>query len=150
MADVIPNDALFKTAFSQQRVSQAFLARYYLRALEQREKGLDEPEFVPTDDEQAVNLEHILPENPGKNWPDFDADSASAYYKRLGNMAILHAKKNVLVGNGKFADKRQALKDSPYLLTSDVGKQPTWGPKQINERQAKLADLAVETWPSTV
>ena len=150
MAEVIPNDALFKTAFSEQRVSQAFLARYYLRALEQQAKGLDEPEFVPTDDEQVVNLEHVLPENPGRNWPEFDADSASAYYKRLGNMTILQAKKNAIVGNGKFSDKRRAFKDSSFLLTSEVGKQTAWGPKQINQRQMNLAELAVKTWPLTV
>jgi hypothetical protein len=147
MADIVPNDALFRTAFAEQRVSQGFLARYYLRALEQKLKGETEPEFVPMDEENIINLEHILPENPEGNWPDFDANTAAAFYRRLGNLALLQAKKNALIGNSNFAEKRRILKDSVFILTSEVRKLSMWRPRQINERQERLADLAVQTWP---
>ena len=147
MADIIPNDPLFRSAFAEQRVSQAFLARYYLRALEQKVKGEAEPEFVPTDDENFINLEHVLPENPEGNWPGFDSSTAEAFYKRLGNLVLLQAKKNTLIGNGGFATKTKTISESAYMLTSEVAGKAKWGPDEIAERQAKLADLAVLTWP---
>jgi hypothetical protein len=150
MMDIIPSDALFETAFAEARVSQIHLARYYLRALEAKRKGDSEPQWIPQDDEQAVNLEHLLPENPQHNWPHVTADAADAYYKRIGNMVLLQAKKNSIAGNAPFSDKKQILQESTFLLTSEVAKYDTWGPEQIAERQQRLAKLAVETWPVQV
>lgn len=144
---IIPSDALFETAFAEARVSKAFLARYYLRALEMKRQGNAEPEFVPSDDEQTINLEHILPENPDGNWPNVEPELAGAYYNRLGNMVILQASKNSLIGNSAFSDKKPVLQSSGYLLTSDVAEKATWGVTEISERQKELAALAIKTWP---
>jgi hypothetical protein len=147
LADIIPTDALFETAFAEARVSKAFLARYYLRALEMKRKGNPEPEFVPSDDEMTINVEHILPENPESNWPQIPAELAGAYYNRIGNLVILQATKNSIIGNSSFADKKPVLQASGYILTSDVAKKQTWGIAEINERQNDLASLAIKTWP---
>jgi Protein of unknown function DUF262/Protein of unknown function (DUF1524) len=148
MSDVVPSDALFQAGFTEARVSQVFLARYYLRALELKNKGEQEPEYVPTEDEHVINLEHILPEHPSPKW-GIDPDIASAFHKRLGNMVIMQVTKNSMMGNDPFAKKKKMLKDSSYSLTADVAACTTWGPKEIIERQKKLAALAVKTWPLT-
>lgn len=150
LQDVIPSDALFQTAFSEARVSQAFLARYYLRALEMSQKGQSDPELIPTDDETSVNLEHLMPENPGEFWPNIDHDAVSAYFRRLGNMVIMQAKKNSMIGNSSFSDKKKELKQSAFLLTSEVAQSSSWGVAEIKERQKKLAELAVKTWPLSI
>ena len=148
MAEVVPSDALFEAAFSEARVSKVNLARYYLRAMEQKKKGAEEPEFVPMDEENVINLEHILPENPNeKVWDKIDRETAGAYYRRIGNLAIFQAKKNSLIGNSAFEEKKKLLKDSAFMLTADVAKYNSWGTKEINERQKELAKLAVLTWP---
>lgn len=147
MADVVPSDAMFEAAFAEARLSQVYLARYYLRALELKKKNDPEPEFVPSDEEQVINLEHILPENPQDAWPGIDPEIAGAYYKRIGNMVILQAKKNTLIGNSSFTEKKKVLKESAYLLTAEVANYSQWGIEEINERQKKLANLAIETWP---
>lgn len=147
MADIIPSDRLFETSFAEARVSQVFLARYYLRALEMKVRGVKEPEFVPNDEEQSVNLEHVLPENPQGFWPDIDAETAGAYYKRIGNMVIMQASKNSLAGNKPWAEKRKVLQQSEFQLTSSVASYDSWGIKEINERQKSLAALAAKTWP---
>jgi Protein of unknown function (DUF1524) len=108
--------------------------------------GDPEPELIPNDD-QAINLEHILPENPQNSWPGIDAEVATAYYKRIGNMVILQAKKNSMMGNSPFSQKKDFLRNSAFLLTSEVAKNTSWGIKEINDRQKILAKLAVETWP---
>ncbi|HEV2223213.1 MAG TPA: DUF262 domain-containing HNH endonuclease family protein [Candidatus Acidoferrales bacterium] len=150
MEDVVPSDAIFEAAFAEARVSLNYLARYYLRAMELKRKGDPQPEFVPSDEEQVINLEHILPENPGAGWAHIDADTAAAYYKRIGNMVILQAKQNSVIGNASFANKKPTLKESNFSLTSEVASYSIWGIKEINERQKKLAQLAVKTWPLTV
>jgi hypothetical protein len=151
LSEIIPTDALFEAAFAEARVSQSHLARYYLRAMEQKRKGQAEPEFVPTEDENVINLEHILPENlDEKAWPNIDKETAGAYCKRIGNLAIFQAKKNSIIGNSSFADKKQLLKDSAFLLTSDIARHTAWGILEINERQKALAKLAVQTWPTGI
>jgi len=149
LSDIIPTDALFEAAFAEARVSQVFLARYLLRALELKAKCDPEPENIPNDEENVINLEHVLPENPNDNWPEIDADTASALVKRLGNMVLLQAKTNAVIGNSGFQEKKKHLKDSAFMLTSAVAKYPSWGSKEIKDRQSKLAKLAVETWAIT-
>lgn len=145
--DIIPSDALFEAAFAEARISQDFIARYLLRALEMKAKGGSEPENIPNDEENVINVEHILPEHPGNNWPSIDKETASALYKRLGNMVLMQASKNTLIGNSAFALKKKALQESAFLLTNEVSKESKWEAKQIKDRQARLAKLAIQTWP---
>jgi hypothetical protein len=145
--DIIPSDGVFESAFSEARISQDFMARYLLRALELKAKGDPEPENIPNDEENVINVEHILPEHPGNNWPSFDKNTAAALYKRLGNMVLMQASKNVLIGNSAFSEKKKILKDSTFLLTGEVAKESKWEAKQISDRQMRLAKLAVQTWP---
>ncbi len=146
MQGIVPSDVEFEAIFSTARVANTQLARYYLRALELKEKTNPEPEWIPNED-VVINLEHVLPENPGSNWTDFDADTAKLYHSRLGNMVLLQASKNTLIGNSGFADKRDVLKKSTFKLTAEVGKRRAWTKDEINARQKKLAELAVRTWP---
>ena len=147
LGDIIPSDAVFIATFSEAKIAQNYLARYLLRAMEQRAKNLDEPEFVPNDAENSVNLEHVLPENPGHQWPNVDPDTAAAWFRRIGNLVLLQASKNTLIGNNSFDKKQAVLKDSGFELTNLVGTELQWGPKEIAERQAMLAKLAARTWP---
>ena len=146
MADVVPGDTAFSGAFATASVRKTNLARYYLRALETHVKGERLPQLLPNDDTRAVNLEHILPVTPGPEW-QVPQEVAAAYYRRIGNMVLLNAKQNVEVGNKGFPEKRPVLKASPFVLTSDVATEEKWGPKQIESRQAILAELAPFVWP---
>lgn len=58
MSAVIPDDERFKAAVATANVSQARLARYYLRALQMQEDGETEPQYVPNDGRE-VTLERI-------------------------------------------------------------------------------------------
>jgi len=64
-------------------------------------------------------------------------------------MVILQAKKNSMIGNSPFAEKKKVLKGSTYLLTSEVADYSVWGPNEIQDRQQNLARLAVATWSLT-
>ncbi|NQT19786.1 MAG: HNH endonuclease [Planctomycetes bacterium] len=147
MKVIVPSDAKFKTAFAAATVSKAYLARYYLRALEKQAVGEDEPELVPNENEEMITLEHVLPISPGPSWKHFSEEEKDAYVKRMGNLALLKKKINVEAGNDSFTFKKSFYKESQYLLTRELATGPTWAPEAVEERQKKLANLAVKAWP---
>ncbi len=150
MKSIVPSDGQFETAFSNARVSTNYLARYYLRSLEKQARGEAQPELVPNPNEEIVNLEHILPEHPSTSWAHIDDELASAYRKRMGNMALLRARINAEAGNDGFLDKRPFYAKSDFKLTSDLAAHSTWGTADIDQRQKYLAQLAVGAWPNVV
>lgn len=150
MREVVPSDRKFEVAFASARVSTNYLARYYLRGLENQFHGEENPELVPNPNEEAINLEHILPEQPSTAWSHVDAEMASAYYNRIGNLALTQVKINVEIGNDGFSEKKEYYASSGYNLTSSLTSFPEWGPEQIDTRQKELAKLAVQTWPNKI
>jgi hypothetical protein len=149
LGSVVPTDTEFENAFAVARVSKNYLARYYLRALELKTEGSSEPEWVPNDGLE-INLEHILPDNPQKNWPEIDEETAAALHTRIGNMVLLQATPNSIIGNSPFDEKKEVLRKSAFVLTAQVARFKSWGKKEIDARQKKLAELAVKTWPLVV
>jgi hypothetical protein len=148
MLEIVPNDQSFRAAFSVATVRRNRLARYYLRALELFEKGEAKAQIGTSEDTAAISVEHVLPVIPNSDW-ETSSEVAEAYYKRLGNMVLVSARENARMSNSSFALKRQILKSSPFVLTSDVAQYRKWGPKEIERRQQSLAELAIEVWPST-
>lgn len=147
LAHIIPVDQQFRQAFELATVSKATLARYYLRSLEMAAKNEPAPWFIPNEDKQAVNLEHILPEKPDGNWPHFDEETARLSVKRIGNLALLQTKSNSDLKSSDFASKKAIYKDSPYLLTKKLADIPEWTPARVAARQKELAELALRAWP---
>lgn len=146
LADITPSDEQFKAAVANVKVSQPKFARYYLRSMEMAAKGEAEPYFIPTDDRAVITLEHILPKNPGKNWPSFPADVADLYVNRLGNQLLMRASDNSGARSDSFDKKRALYAKSPYVLTKLAGEFATWDSNAVEERQARLAEIAVKTW----
>jgi hypothetical protein len=147
MATAAPSDKEFEAAFSTATVSQTYLARYYLRALEKRAGGEIDPELIPNPNEEDVNLEHILPIKPEKNWPQFDEESAKVFHRRLGNMALIQQKLNSALRSAPFSKKKVVYANSKFKLTTEVAAENQWDAATIDARQKRLAKLAVETWP---
>jgi hypothetical protein len=142
----LPTDSQFEQAFSTARVSKAYLARYYLRALDKTIKGDPAPEFVANEEYDAANLEHIIPLKPSADWKISEDDAASAQ-QLIGNLTLLSSKKNVAIANAGFADKLKIYKESQYSITSELDKYGTeFGIEQVRERQAELSMLASKTW----
>ena len=148
MKDVVPTDRLFHQEFVTATVSKDYLARYYLRVLENQYRGIEDPELVPNANEDIVNLEHVLPENPGQDWGYIEPEIAKSYYKRIGNMALLNKKINSEVGNKSIKTKAAYYQNSSFELTKILGREKNWNISNIEERQKMLADLAVKAWPN--
>lgn len=150
LANIAPSDEAFEAEFASARVSEASLARYYLRALEKSRNQLPSPEVMPIEDRNKLTLEHVLPENPGSNWPAFTPDDAKAFCRRIGNLVLMISTQNALVGNSSFAVKKPILFASGLALTKMVGKVANWTREEIAKRQQELAEEALKTWPIIV
>jgi hypothetical protein len=148
----IASDDEFRQAFTTAKVGQAKLARYYLDALQRKQDAQDEkPELVPNDDTSQVNLEHVIPLNFSEaQWSELDRETAEGLYARLGNMALLNARKNSKIGAVGFLEKRETFKTTPFSLTNMIAQSDKWGAEEVAARQALLAKLAVKTWPLRV
>jgi hypothetical protein len=144
---IIPTDTVFEEAFKVLIVTKNKLARYLLQALERKSSGDTEPELVVNTDPTELNLEHVLPQNLGTNWPGIAPEVAAANAYRLGNMVLLRKSENESLGNDGFAKKKPILLASSLVLTKRVGQSADWGPAEIKRRQDELAKLAIAVWP---
>lgn len=144
---VVPSDLDFESNFRTLAVRKGWLARYYLTVLERENKGDPEPELVPNENVDEVNLEHVLPKNPNPaDWQQFTQEEIQAYQYWLGNQALLKKSQNGQIGNQPFSVKKPILMASDLLLTKEIGKLDEWTPQTIRDRQEALAVLAVRVW----
>lgn len=143
----LPTDAAFEQAFAVASISKQNLARYYLRCIEEGTSPYDE-EKVPSKDTKRVNLEHVLPLSLNDEWQkNWNLDDARAYQKRLGNLALVSAKGNSIVGNDTFDVKKKLYEKSSFHFTKDIARYGKWDKTTITERQKEMAKKAVKVWP---
>lgn len=147
---ITPGDEEFKEEFKTARVSNARLARYYLRSMEMAAKEESEPYFVLHEDREVINLEHVLPRKPEENWPSFSDEDVRRLATRLGNQALMRHGENSDARSAAFSGKKALYAASPYLLTKMLAEVDDWTEATINERQEKLAEIAVTAWPATL
>lgn len=148
LSEIIPSDSEFEASFAKARVTKTKLARYYLTSLERTKNGEAEPELVPNQDEEELNLEHVFPQNPQSGqWGEFTNDERPIWLHRIGNMALLQKGPNGRIGNKPWVDKKPVLSASNLSLTNEAGQESTWTKQVIDDRQQRLASLAVNSWP---
>ena len=114
--------------------------------MENYKRGKSHPELLVNLNPDSVNLEHILPQNPEENYPNFSEEQHSAYYKRIGNLTLMKTKENSDFKNSNFANKRTKYAESELWITKSISEKLDWNIDEINNRQSELADLAVQTW----
>lgn len=98
-------------------------------------------------DPQQVNIEHIMPKTiSSSSWPGIDKETHEKYLWRLGNLALLDDKLNKKSSNHSFKDKKEIYKKSLIKPNQELANYNEWSPKQIEERQKKLANIALKIW----
>lgn len=147
----VPTDDEFRRAFEHRRIVNARLARYYLYTLERTSYGTSEPELIPNQDEENVNLEHILPKNSkGADWNQFSDEEKNQWVHRLGNMVLLSKGLNDHIGNKPWNKKKPVLAKSSLQLTQRAAGKVDWTKNEIDESQENMAKLAVRAWPRKI
>lgn len=107
----------------------------------------DDPGEISGDE---VTVEHVLPRNPGDHsqWARIfgDVRQIANYAHRIGNLALLSFKDNQLVGNREYADKRDVLNRSGFILSQDAAASEQWTPDQITMRSERLVRQIFKHW----
>lgn len=145
---LIPLDGEFKEGFKIASVSKAKLARYYLSAIENYKRDKDYPELLVNTNPDAINLEHILPEEDSdNNYSSFTEEEKKSYLKRIGNLTLMKTKENNDFKSSSFNVKKDKFKDSELWITKMIAENyDEWNIENIQDRQNKLSELAVKTW----
>lgn len=143
----VPSDQEFETSFATATVSKVSLARYYLAKLERQLGSSATEELIPS---PQLTLEHVLPDRPQGNWPQFQPEQHAAFVRRLGNMALLAHKMNSELKSAPFKEKKDVYTMSALQLTRKIASESDWTPGAIRQRQEALAKLAVKAWPLKV
>jgi len=147
-------DPSFRSDFQLVRLpkGRARIARYTLSKISNhlaRQAAKTGAELVVNPDSRQVNLEHILPKDLREPWPSaFSTGTDPAdYVSRIGNLTLLTAKVNREAADKSFAEKKRiALDPSQLPVNAPFRGLVTWGDKEIEERQDKMAKTALEVW----
>jgi hypothetical protein len=143
----VPTDEQFGEAFATATVRNRRQARYILSRLEnQLRVDRKEGELAVVSDESKVNLEHIMPQAGGPDWPG-SPDEQRFYVDRLGNLALLLTTENRNLGNESFSVKKNVYASSQLLLTNELATRPVWDFDEIGARQRAMAGIAIRAWP---
>jgi hypothetical protein len=142
----IPDDQ-FRPAFTEKVLRTTaprnkHIVRYVLFRIEKHISGTD----YDIESEQ-YSLEHILPENPGQNWPQFSEEEAEENLYRLGNMTMLERATNRDIGNTSFTDKKGLYASSSFKITKSVAADNSdWNVARVAARQSWMANQATSIW----
>lgn len=129
-----PDDVLASKVFDFQReqlvtlLDGAIYGRRFAKYVLLRLEYLLASHAAPLNLPDEISVEHVLPQNPGKEsqWAKaFNEAEREAWLHRLGNLMLLSRRKNTSLGNLDFAEKRaryfadrvESLPNSQRLLT---------------------------------
>lgn len=147
LAPIYVNDSSFQQNFATKvlRTTAARNNRIALHILFAIETQLTGHHYDA--DNLRYSIEHILPENPGDNWPQFSDEQAEAAVYRLGNFTLLDSSANRDLGNRSFAEKRPVYEGSRFAITQRVAQENhDWNLDRLAERQRWLARQATAIW----
>lgn len=95
-----------------------------------------------------VNIEHVLPQNPCKEWKLTKADIKN-YVNKIGNLTLIHKTFNSKASNKPIKIKLKALGESKIPITQKLIEaiekdDYKWGEEEINKRQHALGKKAYD------
>lgn len=100
-------------------------------------------------DFELVNIEHILPRSPDKEWKLKKTD-IKPYVNKLGNLTLVSKKFNSKAGNKVLKKKLPELEKSEIRITQKIvedikDNDYLWNEQVINNRQCNFAEMAYDT-----
>jgi len=144
---LFPDDSTFKNSFIEKDIKDKKIARYILKKIS--DSMVKSRELVVADSDE-VNLEHILPQNPNKEWEKYLEEKKLDYKElvnKIGNMTLLGSEFNKKASNKFFTKKREEIyKKSQLPITKPLCKIKEWNDKTIEKNQNKYKDIAVNIW----
>ena len=137
-----PTNDAFERRFSAFQVTRRDTRRYLLQKIENYLRQLaGKTGELQISGPDRVHVEHIYPQRPDVRLPDHQD-----LVNRFGNLTLLDAKLNQTIQNGLFTAKRPSYAISDLLVTQDLLKYDDWNRPIIDDRQARIAQLANAIW----
>ncbi|MFA5115679.1 MAG: DUF262 domain-containing protein [Candidatus Omnitrophota bacterium] len=134
-----PSDALVKDKFADLMLSKSEAAWFMAQIANAKQSKTKE---VGMD---KANVEHIFPENAGKEWPN--RATLEPFIWHVGNLTILGKRINSKAQNKSFADKcKEHYAISEINITKELLKEATWDEATIRNRANTLATVALQIW----
>lgn len=142
-----PSEVVFKEAFNRDisyknSEQSRKLIKYILAKLDSHFRETDEQLI----DFNRVNVEHVLPQNPSKDWK-LSKREIKTYVNLLGNLTLLSKVINSKIQNGLVKYKLPELAVSELPITKNLvtllkENKEKWGEPEIRERQKYFADIS--------
>jgi hypothetical protein len=104
---------------------------------------------------EIISIEHVLPQSPEPHseWVTLFPDETDRWQlvHRLGNLVLLSRRKNSSARNWDFDTKKRkyftgADGTSPFALTTQVLREPSWTPEVVKRRQQELVGALGSLW----
>ena len=152
-----PDDEEFKTVLANKAVYQ--MRGKYKAYLFERFENYETEEVKDVSTllaDGTYTIEHIMPQHLTPEWIKELGDQAEeihdTWLHRLGNLTLTAY--NPDMSDHSFADKRdddKGYKNSGLRMNQKIAERNHWGLEEIQERNAEMVDLAVNTiWPTPV
>ncbi len=130
-----------------------FPTRVVRALLERLDRLLSEQPVVWTG---TKTVEHILPQNPGTGWSQFDENKRLELTNRLGNLVLLTSRKNSGASNLPYKDKTKiyfglgqsgtSSKRATYASAQELAHVADWTPEAFEARHTRHTDLLKSRW----
>ena len=102
-------------------------------------------------DLSKLNIEHLMPQTPTKEWLEYlDIDDVTYENNlhRLGNLNLATKVDNSKMKNKPWDFKKAVLSDTSHLtMNQKILEKPEWKIKQIEERTEELMDEIIKLYP---
>ncbi|MER6088591.1 DUF262 domain-containing protein [Streptomyces bluensis] len=148
----IPDDDTFEADFRDASIPKSSQARYLLAKVEQYLRIQNDVHEEVVLGDGKVHVENIYPQKPEKELLLEDHD---AWVSRMGNLTLLAGKRNQSLSAVAFPQKAHLYSSSALMVSSHTnieelwdGQIGQWRVEGIEARQAALAEIALEVWPS--
>lgn len=155
-----PNDEQFRQEFASAHFVPSLIerARYCLERIEQHGHGSYKELDVAGAD--RVEVEHIIPQKiktkrakeEHGDWVAYLGPEADAlhprYVSRIGNLTLFAGPLNKVASNNPYERKKKPYRESGIEITKSLpATYPEFRFEQVDDRSARLAELAIKIWP---
>lgn len=137
---VYPSDKEFHDAFVNKKLPQG-IQSYVMLQLELKTSPKTDVRPI-----EEITAEHIIPKALIPNWEHVSGADHKRLLNTVGNLALLSPNDNPAAGNKPWKHKRRIYKKSGIEITNSLAKKTKWGKKEVEDRTAKFAKLALKIW----
>lgn len=145
-----PSDAEFKTAFSEETISNAN-AREILYCISLF-NIYDPKNDINKLSSSSYSTEHMMPQKWETNWNDPALNEIEKIHRNkkirtLGNLTLVTKNLNSSMKNAAWVEKQKALKQYSLLkITTDYIEEADWDESMIDKRGDDLSSIALQIW----